>query len=556
VQTPWGWLKSIARVLLGDDPRRQERFFVPYAVAGLYLSPDEALSLAAVWGCMQAISNGVSPMRWGIFQPELGGKRKTLLVDDPRMWMLNTRPNPEMTAIAFREALLFQAIPWGNAYAEIVRDRRGLVAQLWPLFSDRVRPRRNPDTWALEYHCIQVDGSTRILGSEDVFHLRGPGIGGLMGDNLIARAAKSIGVAAAQERFSASFFGQGAQMTGFLKFPGRLDKARADQLKEDWNAKKKGPENAHKMMILESGMDYVSNTVDPQKSQLIEGRQFSVEEICRWFGVPPHKVQHLLHATFSNIEHSSIEFVRDTLTPWATRLQQEADYKLFDTTRGPWKETLIDLRPQTRGDALSRSQAQGSWRQNGILTANEIRAEEGYDDVGPDGDVLLVQGALKTLDQVINPPEPVAPAPAPGAPGDPDGDQADDQEDAADPADGDQKKPAKKKAAADVARRVMMAAISSSLERYGRRLKNRKAGLKIAEGTTLTEEQRAELLAFRGEQFKTIAGELEHFTEFALEAVGRGLTEADAALLASVYEQRSSEAIDVVVLEAVRALPA
>src|SRR5262245_48818722 len=137
----------MARVLLGDDPRRQERFFVPYAVAGLYLSPDEALSLAAVWGCMQAISNGVSPMKWGIFQPEAGGKRKTLLVDDPRMWMLNTRPNPEMTAIAFREALLFQAIPWGNAYAEIVRDRRGLTAQLWPLFSDRVRPRRNPDTW-------------------------------------------------------------------------------------------------------------------------------------------------------------------------------------------------------------------------------------------------------------------------------------------------------------------------------------------------------------------------------------------------------------------------
>jgi HK97 family phage portal protein len=397
-------------------------------------------------------------VRWNIYQPT-GHSRREILNDDPVSWVLNTRANADMTAIAFKEAMLFMAIPFGNSYAEIVLNKAGRVAELWPLESERVTPRRDLQSNALYYEYRQPDGTLSRLESKQVFHLRGPSITGLVGENVVARAAKSLSVAAAAERFSASFFGRGAHPSGVLEYPGKLDEETYERLKRDWAERKQGPENAHKPMILEAGMKWSSVSLEPEKSQLVESRQFAVEEICRWFGVPPHKVQHLLRSTFSNIEHQSIEFVRDALTPWARRLEQEADFKLFRQDRAPFKETSIDLTPLTYGDASSRANAQAVWRQNGILTANEIRHREGLNDIGPDGDVLLVQANLTTVERILEAPPggaAVSPTKSP-TPGE-------------EPA---ESEPKSDDAAVDAARTGVTLLMSSALERYLRRMKNR-----------------------------------------------------------------------------------
>lgn len=522
MKNPWEAVKSFfSNAFRGEDPQREMRWISPYPIAGLQLTPDQALSLSTVWGCIDIIGKGIASCAWNIYEPVPGTKRRKLLDSDFRAWVLNTRPNPEMTAIGFREAMLFQAIPFGNAYAEIVRDAGGRVTELWPLMSDRVMPRRNRETWALEYHYVQPDGSIAIFPSRKIFHLRGPGLWGLMGDNIIARAAKTLGVAAAQERYSASFFGQGAQPSGVLEFSGKLDPATHKRLKEDWTDKFKGPDNAHKPIILESGMKWNSISVDPQKSQLVESRKFSVEEICRWFGVPPHKVQHLEHATFSNIEHSSIEFVRDSLKPWERRLCQEADAKLFDQNRGPWRCTEIDLSPLTRGDAQSRSQAHASWRQNGIMTANEIRAQEGLDDCGEDGDILLVQANLTTvqrivagdtgvLDEELNP-------------------EVDDEDDT----EGDlpEESDAELDDVASLKRTSIKAALESSFDRYARRLNNRTAALR-------SKPNRGELIAsFKEEQCRVIAHEMSFFDDIIVSMFGRTFTHDDMSKMISMHER-------------------
>ena len=408
-----GWWSRLFGRRRREDPAQLQRNWIPYAVSGVNLTPDESLSLSAVWACIDAIAKSIAACQWNIYEP-MGAGRRRLLDGDPVAWILNTRPNPDMTAIGFREALLYTAIPFGNAYAEIVRDGAGRVAELWPLEHDRVTPRRDPVTWELVYEYRQPDGAMVPLSPRQVFHLRGPGLTGLLGEHIVARAAKALSVAAAQERFSASFFGQGANPGGVLEYPGKLDEERYQRLKKDWAEKKQGPENAHRPMILEHGMKWTSVSVDPQKSQMLESRQFAVEEICRWFGVPPHKVQHLLRSTFSNIEHQSIEFVRDALTPWARRLSQEADFKLFPQTRGPWRQTEIDTAPLSYGDMKSRADAAAIFRQNGVKCANEIRLELGMNDAGPDGDVLLVQSNLTTVQNILNPPKPPAPAFPPG----------------------------------------------------------------------------------------------------------------------------------------------
>lgn len=520
MRTPWQAIKSFfSAAFRGEDPQREVSWIPPYPIAGIHLTPDQSLSLSTVWACIDIIAKNIAASQWNIYEPIPGTKRRRLLNEDPKSWMLNTRPNPEMTAIGFREALLFQAIPFGNAYAEIVADLGGRVRELWPLQSDRMQPRRNRATWALEYHYTQADGTLVIFPASRIYHLRGPGMWGLMGDNIIARAAKTLGVAAAQERFSASFFGQGAQPMGVLEYPGKLDAPTHARLKADWAEKHKGPDNAHKPLILESGMKFSPISVDPKEAQLVEEKKFSVEDICRWFGVPPHKVQHLEHATFSNIEHSSIEFVRDALKPWERRLCQEADYKFFDQRRGPWKCTEIDLAPLMRGDAAARAAAAASFRQNGIKNANEIRAEEGLDECGPDGDVFIVQSNMTTIENIVNPPKPPArQAPPPGASDFDDDEEVDDDE-----ADNE----------VDAIKRVAIkAALQSALNRYGRRLANRKAALKPDKAN------REKLLAtFRAEQYKVLEAELSEFDEIIVSLFGRKLTVEDTEKAARMYEQ-------------------
>lgn len=521
MQSPWAALKKFFAGLRGEDPQGLQRWAPPYPIAGIQLTADQSLSLSTVWACIDIIAKNIASCRWNIYEPVPGTTRRRLLDSDWKTWMLNTRPNDEMTAIGFREAMLFQAIPFGNAYAEIVRDAGGRVVQLWPLMTDRMTPRRNSKTWALEYHYTQPTGAVEIFPAKRIFHLRGPGLWGLMGDNVVARAAKTLGVAAAQERFSASFFGQGAQPIGVLEFPGKLDSPTHARLKQDWNDKFKGPENAHKPLILEAGMKFSAISMDPQKSQLTEGKKFSVEEICRWFGVPPHKAQHLEHATFSNIEHSSIEFVRDSLRPWERRLCQEADAKLFDQGRGPWKYTEIDLRPLLQGDANSRAQAQASWRQNGIMTANEIRAQEGLDDCGEDGDVLLVQSNLTTVQKILAVPDPEL---------DPELDPevasaTDDAEDATE-----LEAPSPDTAARIIQKQALHAALTSALDRYGRRLHNRREAV-------ASRQDKAELLAkFRAEQAHVLAQEMMFFSAITSPVLGRELTAEDMAKAAQLYE--------------------
>lgn len=503
--------------LIGADPFQRQVRRIP--VAGIVMTQDQALNVATVWACIDIVAKSVAQCRWNIYEPVPGTKRRTLIDNAPQAWMLNTRANPETTAIAFREAMLVQALSWGNAYAEIQRDAMGRVVALWPLLTDRMIVRREIETGELVYDYTSVDGTGQYrLKARDVFHLKGLGVDGLMGENVIARAVKTIALAAAHEKFSTDFFGRGAQLAGVLEFPnGVIGKDQHDQLRKEWDENHAGSGKAFRPLILEAGLKFTPISNNPKDATLVEDKKFSVEEICRWFGVPPHKVQHLEHATFSNIEHSSIEFVRDSLKPWERRLCQEADFKLFNM-RAPWRETEIDLSPLSRGDASSRATAQASWRQNGIMTANELRAMEGLDDVGAEGDILLVQSNLTTVDgiqkqveKMLNPPAPVVPE------GDEEGDET-------------VKRPTPEAYARAIHMGVAVSALASSADRYRRRLDNRKTAL--AKKTNAAEA----LATFREEQADVVFGELLHFADSFKAVNEQELTREDCVRFLALME--------------------
>src|SRR6266487_874281 len=204
-----------------------------------------------------------------------------------------------MRAIAFREAILFMCLTYGNGYAEIVRDLANRPSAIWPLIPDRVTPRRldKAQGYTLVYDYANPDGSFTTLPASDVLHFHGPGIHGLMGDNLVARMAKSIALAAAHERFASTYFGNNTVIGGWIEYPRVLGPEAHTQMQKSWEDQHKGPDKAHKAIIMENGAKYHAVDSNAEKAQLIESRQFQLEEICRWYKVPPHKVQHLTRAT-------------------------------------------------------------------------------------------------------------------------------------------------------------------------------------------------------------------------------------------------------------------
>jgi HK97 family phage portal protein len=473
--------RSASNAVRPDDPIRWWQWVAAQQPAGVPITNDSALELSVVWACVMAIVDAIAPSPWNIYDQKHDARLEIVPYDDPMMYLLNTRPNADMTAIGLKETLLIGALTWGNGYAEIQRDNSQRIAALWPLLPHRTFPRRDADD-VLYYEHFQMDGSRVMIPAADVFHVHGPGITGLMGDNLVARAAKSMSLAAAQERFASTYFGNNTLIGGFLEFPGKLDEPAYRRLKQDWEDRYKGPDKSNRPAILEGGMKFTPVTNDAQKAQLVESRQFQLEEICRWFRVPPHKVQHLLRSTNNNIEHQGIEFTRDACTPWARRFEQEGDYKFFNRRRP--RKTLIDLAWLTQGDAKTRAETNKIYREAGVLNANEIRQREGLNPIkGKDGDVYIVAGNMSTIEKLTAPePAPVAPGggapPAPGKKPAPTEAQAaadtTETQAAADMAD---LKP-RRASYGDVIQESLVQLFGGPLDRYSRRLANREADLR------------------------------------------------------------------------------
>ena len=374
-------------------------------VAGVPIDADTALKNATVWACITYLSRTVAQLPWRVMQDGARGPARS--TSHPVEYLIHTRPNVEMSSFAFRETMVGWAARHGNAVAEIQWDRRAVPVALWPIHPSRVSFERSSETGELLFGISDNDGGKRYLRGQDVFHVRGFGEGAV-GLDVITYAAESIGWAQATELFGASFFGNGANVSGILKVPGRMTVDGKDALDDEITRKHSGPKRGNKMLIVDNGHEYIRAGVAPNEAQFTETMYAQVEQICRWFGVPPHKVMHLLRSTFSNIEHQAIEVVVDSITPWCKRFEDEADFKFFARRSGYY--TKMDLKGLLRGDFKSRQEGLQIMRRNGLINANDWLALEDMPGIGPAGDKYIVEGNMTTLDRVGEEPH-AAPAP-------------------------------------------------------------------------------------------------------------------------------------------------
>lgn len=346
------------------------------------VSGDAALYSVPVYACVRILSETIASLPLLLYRRlPTGGKERTTNHELARL--LHDQPNPDMSAFELREALVGHLCLWGNAYAEIQRDKRGRIEAIWPLRPDKMRVIRTPEI-GLVYVYTLPDGTPKPFPGRQIWHIRGMSSNGVTGYSPIDLAAQSIGLYKQTETYGAKFFANDSRPGGVLQTSKALTPEAAERLKEGWDAAHRGSSNAWRVAVLEEGMSWQQVGIPPQNAQFLETRKFQITEIARLFRVPPHMLADLERATFSNIEHQAIEFVTHTIRPWLVRIEQSIMRALIaeDEQDTVFAEHLID--GLLRGDIASRYAAYSTGRQGGWLSVDEIREKENMNPL-PDG---------------------------------------------------------------------------------------------------------------------------------------------------------------------------
>lgn len=373
------------------------------STAGQTVNADNAMQLAVYAACVRNISEDIAKLPLHVYR-RLDPRGKERAQEHPLYKILHDAPNPETTSFSFRETLQAHALTWGNGYAEIERNALGQPIALWPIHPGRVCCYR--EDGEVYYRIRNNDGTHTDFPQRNFFHIHGLGGDALCGYSVIRAASEAVGLGIATQKFSAAFFGNGAHHGLALVHPARLKPEAQAELRDSWIRQHGGADNAHGVTVLHSGIKLERTTVAPEEAQMLESRQFSNAEICRFFRMPLHKIQELEGTNFASIEHLSIEYVGDTLMPWCVRWESEIARKLFGTEERTYFAEHL-LAGLLRGDMAARAAYFLTRFNIGSLSPDDIREIENENPIpGDAGKKYYMQVNMTTLDKIASAPAP------------------------------------------------------------------------------------------------------------------------------------------------------
>lgn len=359
------------------------------SAAGVRVTPERAMALSAVFSCVRVLAESLGQLPVHLYEQR--GREKRKAEDHPLHDVLHFAPNKYQTAQEWREWVVACLALRGNAYCQIIRTgpaARQRVVELLPLHPEAVTPRYDATAGAVVYRVSLAVGGAEVLPASDVLHVPLFTLDGFTGVNPIQYAREAIGLGIGAEEFGAKMFANGAQPGGVLEVPGKLSDKAYKNLKESWEERHQGGENAHRPAILEEGMKWQSVGFAAADAQFLETRKFQQSQIAGMYRVPPHLIGDLDKATFSNIEHQSLEFVVRGLMPYITRIEQRVAFQLLSPEERRRFFAKFNVAGLLRGDMQARAAFYHSLVQDGALSPNEIRDLE---DMNPrdGGDIYL-----------------------------------------------------------------------------------------------------------------------------------------------------------------------
>lgn len=364
--------------------------------SGVRVTELSSLQITAVWRAVSLIAGAVAKVPFDTYERTKHGRERAM--SHYLTYLLRVAFNDRMSA--FRGKRLMQAwlLLWGNAYAEIVENGRGQITALYPWRPDRVSI--DP---AGDYYTYQLSNGTPVsLPAHRILHLRGLEIDGIKGLSPIAAGRRSLGRSRAAEEYGSRFFANNGKPGGWISHPAVLGDKALKRLKADYESLHRGLKGSHRVAILEEGMEYHDVGVPPEDMQFLQTMKFGAEDVGRLFGAPLHKLQIMDRATFSNIEHQSIEFVTDCLGDWFATWESEVMHMLLSIR--DQEKFYCEFNPDAllRGDIKTRYEAYKIGRQNAFLNANEIRRKENMNDI-EGGEIYLSPLNMEDLEDVSDP---------------------------------------------------------------------------------------------------------------------------------------------------------
>lgn len=378
---------------------------------GIPVSAYSALQVSTAWACVKRLAedNGKLPRQVRRRLPR-GGFR----VDSSHpLNRLLRRPNDWQTPSQCWNYMAAWLALRGNAYAVVVRGMGGEPQSLVPIAPDQVGVLRTPtgELWYQVSHPILGQG--KRYHRDSVIHLRGAiSMDGYTGISPIAAAQDVFGLGIATQQHGATLFRQGAQMKGYIRHPKTLTSEGKSYLTTEFDQRNAGVQNAHRTTVLDEGMDFVSVSMSNDDAQFLQSRMFSVPEICRMFGVPPHKVQDLSNAHFSNIEQSELAYRSDTLLPITNQMREEFGRVLFFEDEQDDYEIDVDYDELLKTDRKTRYETDAIGIGSGRLSRNEARIDDGREPNVPNGDEFLQRLDTTTTTQAGKPASEQAPSDA------------------------------------------------------------------------------------------------------------------------------------------------
>jgi HK97 family phage portal protein len=342
------------------------------------MNEDIALQNSVVWACQRIIAETVASLPLHLLRRTPAGKE--IAVDHPLYKVLHDEPNPQMSDFQFRETLTSHCLLWGNAFATKVTRPDGVTIGLWPLDPKTVEIREDEPRKVRYIH--HASNGDITYTPDQIFHLAGLGFDGVRGYSVVTMARNTIALAQIQEEYASRFFASGGRRPYYLRKPTRFKNDQEfEQFRQRHEQSYSSPDAFHRTMILEGDIEYHEIGMSLEDAQFLASREFSIPEICRWFRISPHLVGDLSRATFSNIEHLSIEFVQHTLMSWLVRWEKAINRQLLTGAEKGTYFAKHNVAALLRGDFESRMKGYSIGIQNGVYSINEVRDLEDMNPV-------------------------------------------------------------------------------------------------------------------------------------------------------------------------------
>jgi HK97 family phage portal protein len=359
------------------------RLFGRSSYTGRTVTDEFAMAVSVVWRCVQLISQTVGSLPWAVYE-KTGPNSAREADDHPLADVLVRSPNADMDRMQYREAITANLAFRGNTYSLKETRKDGSVVSLYPIPSKDCTPKRDRDSGAMQYE-VNDRGRKVTYPTEKIWHVRLFGFDGMIGLSPLGYSRQAVALTAAAEEFGSRFFGQGARASAIVKIPQWLEDDQRVKAKKNLEDLGSGLDNAHRIRLLEGGMEYQETSAKPGEAQHNELRSFQIRDICRFFGVPPHLVFDLEHGSYNNVETLATEWVTFGLLPYLVRYELSAQKQLLTPADRRRFFIRFNFEGLLRANSLERAQFYASMLQNGVFSRNEVREKENLNRVDEDG---------------------------------------------------------------------------------------------------------------------------------------------------------------------------